>query len=137
MEENNLQLHLCLFTNFCSMPHATCMLWWYSLCDELCYARICRSFLTLGSFKTNREREAKSRDPRKKFAEVVCQCAEIRANDIFLFFKNYFWHHYIKTIQKVQTILNFNNKKKFQNLIKHNYKHNTKQYITRCVSLTF
>jgi hypothetical protein len=29
----------------------------------------------------------------------------------FLFFKNYFWHQHIKTIQKVQTALNFNKKK--------------------------
>jgi hypothetical protein len=29
----------------------------------------------------------------------------------FLFFKNYFWHQHIKTIQNVQTILNFNKKK--------------------------
>jgi hypothetical protein len=34
--------------------------------------------------------------------------AEIHANDIFLFFKNYFWHQHIKTIQN---ILNFSKKK--------------------------
>jgi len=33
------------------------------------------------------------------------------ANDIFLFFKNYFLHQYIKTIQNIQIILNFNKKK--------------------------
>jgi hypothetical protein len=37
--------------------------------------------------------------------------AEIHANDVFLFFKNYFWHQHIKTIQKVQITLNFNKKK--------------------------
>jgi len=35
----------------------------------------------------------------------------MHANDVFLFFKNYFWHQHIKTIQNVQTILNFNKKK--------------------------
>ena len=40
-------------------------------------------------------------------------------NDIFLFFKNYFLHQHIKTIQKVQTILNFNkNQKKNLNFLK-------------------
>jgi len=29
----------------------------------------------------------------------------------FLFFKNYFWHQHIKTIQKIQTALNFSKKK--------------------------
>jgi len=38
-------------------------------------------------------------------------CAEMYANDIFLFFKNYFLHQHIKTIQNVQTILNFSKKK--------------------------
>jgi len=38
--------------------------------------------------------------------------AEIHANDIFSFFKNHFWHQHIKTIQKVQTALNFSKKKK-------------------------
>jgi hypothetical protein len=38
--------------------------------------------------------------------------AEIYANDVFSFFKNYFWHQHIKTIQKVQTALNFSKKKK-------------------------
>ena len=40
--------------------------------------------------------------------------AKIHANDVFLFFKNYFWHQHIKTIQNVQTILNFNKKKKIK-----------------------
>ena len=40
--------------------------------------------------------------------------AEIHANDVFLFFKNYFWHQHIKTIKKVQTPLNFSNKKKLK-----------------------
>jgi undecaprenyl pyrophosphate phosphatase UppP len=39
---------------------------------------------------------------------------KIHANDVFSFFKNYFWHQYIKTIQKVQTALNFSKKKKFK-----------------------
>jgi hypothetical protein len=39
---------------------------------------------------------------------------EIHANDVFLFFKNYFWHQHIKTIQKIQTALNFSKKKKFK-----------------------
>jgi len=30
----------------------------------------------------------------------------------FLFFKNHFWYQHIKTIQKVQTVLNFSKKKK-------------------------
>jgi hypothetical protein len=37
----------------------------------------------------------------------------MHANDVFLFFKNYFWHQHIKMIQNVQTVLNFNKKKKF------------------------
>jgi len=37
--------------------------------------------------------------------------AEMHANDVFLFFKNHFWHQHIKTIQNVQIILNFNKKK--------------------------
>jgi len=40
--------------------------------------------------------------------------AEMHANDIFLFFKNHFWHQHIKTIKKVQTALNFSKKKKFK-----------------------
>jgi len=40
--------------------------------------------------------------------------AEIHANDVFLFFKNHFLHQHIKTIQKVQTALNFSKKKKFK-----------------------
>ena len=35
---------------------------------------------------------------------------EKHVNNIFLFFKNYFWYQHIKTIQKVQTILNFSKK---------------------------
>jgi hypothetical protein len=35
----------------------------------------------------------------------------MHANDVFLFFKNHFWHQHIKTIQKVQTALNFSKKK--------------------------
>jgi len=37
--------------------------------------------------------------------------AEIHANDVFSFFKNHFLHQHIKTIQKVQTALNFSKKK--------------------------
>jgi hypothetical protein len=47
-------------------------------------------------------------------------CAEMHANDVFLFLKNYFWHQQIKTIQNVQTILSFSKKKKlkfFENTI--------------------
>jgi len=32
-------------------------------------------------------------------------------NDIFLFFKNYFWDQNIKTIQNIQKKFNFNKKK--------------------------
>jgi hypothetical protein len=39
---------------------------------------------------------------------------EIHANDVFLFFKNHFWYQHIKTIQKVQTALNFSKKKKLK-----------------------
>ena len=35
----------------------------------------------------------------------------MHVNDVFLFFKNYFWHQHIKTIQNIQIILNFNKKK--------------------------
>jgi hypothetical protein len=38
-------------------------------------------------------------------------CAEMHAYDVFLFLKNHFWHQHIKTIQNVQTILNFSKKK--------------------------
>ena len=36
---------------------------------------------------------------------------EMHANDVFLFFKNYFWHQHIKTIQNIQNTLNFSKKK--------------------------
>jgi hypothetical protein len=36
--------------------------------------------------------------------------AKIHVNDVFLFFKNYFWQQHIKTIQNIQTIINFNKK---------------------------
>jgi hypothetical protein len=39
---------------------------------------------------------------------------KIYVNDVFLFFKNYFWHQHIKTIQNIQTILNFNQKLKLK-----------------------
>jgi hypothetical protein len=35
----------------------------------------------------------------------------MHANDVFSFFKNHFWHQHIKTIQNIQTILNFSKKK--------------------------
>jgi hypothetical protein len=35
----------------------------------------------------------------------------MHVNNVFLFFKNHFWYQHIKTIQNVQTILNFNKKK--------------------------
>ena len=37
-------------------------------------------------------------------------CAEMYVNNIFFIFKNYFQHQHIKTIQNIQTILNFNKK---------------------------
>jgi hypothetical protein len=37
--------------------------------------------------------------------------AKMHVSDVFSFFKNYFWHQHIKTIQNIQTILNFNKKK--------------------------
>jgi hypothetical protein len=40
-------------------------------------------------------------------------CAEIHVNDVFLFFKNYFWHQHIKTMQNIQNILNFRKKNWF------------------------
>jgi len=40
--------------------------------------------------------------------------AKMHANDVFTFFKNHFWHQYIKTIQNIQTILNFSKKKIFK-----------------------
>jgi hypothetical protein len=51
------------------------------------------------------------------FDSVVAGAFQItfRANDVFSFFKNYFWHQHIKTIQNIQTILNFSKKKKIQN----------------------
>jgi len=44
------------------------------------------------------------------------------ASDVFLFFKNYFWHQHIKTIQNIQTILNFS-KKKIKIFWKHGLHH--------------
>jgi hypothetical protein len=35
----------------------------------------------------------------------------------FSFFKNHFWHQHIKTIQNIQTILNFSKKKKNSNFL--------------------
>jgi hypothetical protein len=43
--------------------------------------------------------------------------AEMHANDIFLFFKNYFLHQHIKTIQNIQIILNLY-KKQFLNFLR-------------------
>ena len=53
--------------------------------------------------------------------------AEIHANDFFSFFKNHFWHQHIKTIQKVQTVLNFSKKKKNWNLVKRRFNRRAKQ----------
>ena len=39
---------------------------------------------------------------------------EMYINDVFSFFKNYFRHQHIKTIQKIQTVLNFKRKKTFE-----------------------
>jgi hypothetical protein len=39
---------------------------------------------------------------------------KMHANDVFSFFKNHFWHQHIKTIQNIQTILNFSKKKNFK-----------------------
>jgi len=36
---------------------------------------------------------------------------KMHANDVFSFFLNYFWYQHIKTIQNIQTILNFSKKK--------------------------
>jgi hypothetical protein len=41
-------------------------------------------------------------------------CTKIHVNNVFSFLKNYFWHQHIKTIQNVQTILNFSTKKKLK-----------------------
>jgi uncharacterized protein (UPF0128 family) len=38
----------------------------------------------------------------------------MHSNDVFLFFKNHFLHHHIKTIQTIQIILNFSKKKNFK-----------------------
>jgi hypothetical protein len=43
------------------------------------------------------------------FFQIIFR-TEIHANDIFLFFKNYFLYYHIKTIQNIQNILNFNKK---------------------------
>ena len=55
-------------------------------------------------------------------------CAEMHANDVFLFFKNYFWHQHIKTIQNIQTILNFN-QKTILNFLKTRANRVTKQFL--------
>ena len=47
--------------------------------------------------------------------------AEIHANDIFLFFKIFFWHQHIKTIQKYKLYLILAKQKK------RSYKHNVKR----------
>jgi hypothetical protein len=36
--------------------------------------------------------------------------AEIHQNDVFIFFKNYFWDQHIKTIQNIKKKLIFNKK---------------------------
>ena len=64
--------------------------------------------------------------------------AKMHAHDVFLFFKNYFWHQHIKTIQNVQTILNFSKKKKFKIFWKRGLNHVPKHFLngTRCRGLT-
>jgi hypothetical protein len=58
------------------------------------------------------------KETRSVFGSVVVVAfqiafrVEIHANDVFLFFKNYFLYQHIKTIQKVQTAFNFSKKKK-------------------------
>ena len=42
----------------------------------------------------------------------IAFCAEKHVNNVFSFFKNHFWYQHIKTIQKIQTTLNFSKKKK-------------------------
>ena len=72
-------------------------------------------------------------NPKSVFGSVVAGAfqitfhAEMHANDVFLFFKNHFWHQHIKTIQKVQTPLNFSKKKKIQIFTKHRKKRTTKR----------
>jgi hypothetical protein len=46
-------------------------------------------------------------------------CAEIYQNDVFLFFKNYFWDQHVKTIQNIQKNLIFTKKKLkfFENVV--------------------
>jgi hypothetical protein len=46
---------------------------------------------------------------------------KIHDNNVFSFFKNYFWHQHIKTIQNVQIILNFSKKKKNSNFLEIQY----------------
>jgi len=38
----------------------------------------------------------------------------MHVNNVFSFFKNHFWHQHIKTIQNIQIILNFSEKKNFK-----------------------
>ena len=66
--------------------------------------------------------------------------AEKYANNVFLFFKNYFWYQHTKTIQKVQTELNFSKKKKKKKiwiLVKSRFGRNAKRalYIYRLVRI--
>jgi len=64
------------------------------------------------------QKSTSQKDSRWVFGSVVVVAfqiafrAEIHVNDVFLFFKNHFWYQHIKTIQKVQTALNFSKKKK-------------------------
>ena len=54
---------------------------------------------------------------------------KIHVNDVFLLFKNYFWHQHIKTIQNIQTILNFS-KKKIQIFWEHELNRVPQRYLT-------
>jgi hypothetical protein len=53
----------------------------------------------------------------------------MHANDVFLFFKNHFWHHHIKMIWKHQKNINLKQRKKIKKLIfsKTLLKHKNKQ----------
>ena len=63
------------------------------------------------------EYEVKFRLTESVFGSVVTGAFQItfrvkmHVNDVFLIFKNHFWHQHIKTIQNIQTILNFSKKK--------------------------
>jgi len=53
-------------------------------------------------------------------------------NDVFSFLKNYFWHQHIKTVQNIQTILNFS-KKKIQIFWEHSRNRVPKHNLTQAI----